>query len=91
VKKGDNLYEIAKNNGIDYNLLVQLNGLEKGDYIYPNQTIILPKDGLNIYMTKDNDTIEDVLTKLNITIDELMDENQKIYLREEQVILFREK
>ena len=37
VKKGDNMYEIAKNNNIDYSLLLQLNGLEQEDYIYPNQ------------------------------------------------------
>lgn len=91
VKKGDNMYDIARKNDIDYNLLLQLNGLDDGDYIYPNQTIILPKEGLGVYMTKDDDTLNFVLKSLDITIDELLKENENIYLRPEQILVFREK
>ena len=91
VKKGDNMYDIAVENGIDYMLLLQLNGLDEGDYIYPNQTIMLPKKGLSIYMTKDDDTLDFVLDKLGITIDELRNENDNIYLRPEQILIFRDK
>ena len=34
VKKGDSLYEIAKANNISVDLLSQVNGLEKDEYIY---------------------------------------------------------
>ena len=91
VKKGDNMYEIAKDNDIDYNLLLQLNGLEKDDYIYPNQTIILPKKGLKLYMTIENDTLDDILKKSGASIMDLINENQKVYLRPEQIIVFRDK
>ena len=91
VKKGDNMYEIASNNGIDYLLLLQLNGLDKDDYIYPNQTIMLPKKGLSVYLTKNDDTLDGVLKNLGISIDELMNENEKIYLRPEQILIFKEK
>ena len=91
VKKGDNLYEIAKNNGVDYTLLLQINGLDEGDYIYPNQTIMLPKKGINIYMTKNDDTLDYVIKKMGITLDELLKENENIYLRPEQILFFREK
>ena len=91
VKKGDNMYDIANNNGIDYNMLLKLNGLEEDDYIYPNQTIILPKKGFSIYLTKEDDTINDVLKNLNISLDELLKENDKIYLRPEQIVVFKEK
>ena len=91
VKKGDNVYDIARDNDIDYNLLLQLNGLDDGDYIYPNQTIMLPKKGLGIYMTKSNDTIDLVLNRFGIMIDELIRENENIYLREDQILVFREK
>lgn len=91
VKKGDNIYEIAKKNDIDYNLLLQLNGLEKDDYIYPNQTLILPQKGLKVYLTQDNDTLEDVSKKLNVSFNDLLKENDKIYLRPEQILIFREK
>ena len=52
VKKGDNIYQIAKTNNVDYDLLLKLNGLDKEDYIYPNQTLLLPKSGLTVYLTK---------------------------------------
>lgn len=91
VKKGDNMYDIARDYGIDYNLLLQLNGLDEGDYIYPNQTIMLPKKGLGIYMTKSDDTLDLVLNRMGITIDELLRENENIYLRENQILVFREK
>lgn len=91
VKKGDNMYEIAKANNIDYSLLLQLNGLEKDDYIYPNQTIMLPKEGLKVYLTKDDDTLDSVLQRIRITLEELVKENKKIYLRPEQIIIFKEK
>lgn len=91
VKKGDNMYDIARDYGIDYNLLLQLNGLDEGDYIYPNQTIMLPKKGLGIYMTKSDDTLDLVLNRMGITIDELLRENENIYLREDQILVFREK
>ena len=91
VKKGDNLYDIARDYDIDYNLLLQLNGLEVDDYIYPNQTIMLPKKGMGIYLTRSNDTLKDVINKLGITMDELLMENDNIFLREEQIIVFRDK
>ena len=91
VKKGDNMYEIAKKNNIDYNLLLQLNGLEKDYYIYPNQTIMLPNKGLNVYLTQNNDTLGEVLKKLNVSLEELIKENDKIYLLPNQILIFREK
>ena len=91
VKKGDNLYDIARDNQVDYNLLVQLNGLDPGDYIYPNQTIILPREGTKVYLTKEDDTLDDVLRGLNVSINELMRDNDRIYLRPEQILIFKEK
>lgn len=90
VKKGDNLYEIARNNNIDYKMLLTLNGLDEGDYIYPNQTIILPKVGVQLYITKEDDTLDFVLNKLNLGIEELQRENENIYLRPDQILVYPE-
>lgn len=89
VKKGDNLYEIAREYDVDYNLLLQLNGLDPDDYIYPNQTIMVPKKDFQIYLTRENDTLEDVIKKFGVALEELVKENDKIYLRPEQIIVFR--
>ncbi len=91
VKKGDNLYQIAQKNGVDYQMLLQLNGLDDNDYIYPNQTLMLPKEGIELYLTKDDDTLQAVLKNKNVEIEELMKENEKIYLRPEQMLVFRKK
>ena len=90
VKKGDNIYEIARNNNIDYKMLLTLNGLDEGDYIYPNQTIILPKVGVQLYITKEDDTLDFVLNKLNLGIEELQRENENIYLRPDQILVYPE-
>lgn len=91
VKKGDNIYQIAKKHSIDYELLLKLNGLDKDDYIYPNQTLLLPKTGLTVYLTKEGDTISEVVENLNTNIDDLLKENKNIYLAPEQIIIFKEK
>lgn len=88
VEKGDTIYSIAKKFDIDSNLLTKINGLEDNDYIYPNQTVIVPKDGINIYLTSKNDTIKTVLDKLNITMEELVNKNKEVYLKEEQILVF---
>lgn len=80
IKKGDTLYSIAKANNIDYQTLVKFNGLKDGEYIYPEQEIIIPS--INTYITKEKETIKDVLTKLNINIDNIKD----LYLEEDQII-----
>ncbi len=89
VKKGDSIYEIAKKYGIDYNLLLQLNGLDKDDYIYPNQSLMLPAEGIEFYLVKENETLQDILRKKKVSADDLMKNNDKIYLREGQLLQFQ--
>ena len=89
VKKGDSIYEIAKKYGIAYNLLLQLNGLDKDDYIYPNQSLMLPAEGIEFYLVKENETLQDILRKKKVSADDLMKNNDKIYLREGQLLKFQ--
>ncbi len=88
VKKGDSIREIANKYNLDYNLLLILNGLEENDYIYPNQTLMLPAYGVSLYITKDNDTIESISNDLGMSVVELLENNNNIYLRENQIIVF---
>lgn len=91
VKKGDNIYQIAQNNNMDYELLLKMNGLDKDDYIYPNQTILLPKKNYLTYLTKEGETIEDIISKTNTDLEQLLRIGNKIYLAKEQIIIFEEK
>ena len=79
VKPGDNMYAIARNNNIDLDTLLKYNGLNKDDYIYPNQEILIPNR--NTYITKDKDTVKDLMN-LNINMDKL----DNLYLKEDQII-----
>ena len=87
VQKGDNLYKIAQNYNINEDLLAELNGLNKQDYIYPNQVIVVPKKGVNIYITKEGDTISSVSENLKTNVAKIVLQNETIYLLPEQLIV----
>lgn len=89
IKKGDNIYEIARNYNVDYETLLEINGLDDDDYIYPNQEIIIPNKNFNIYVTRENDSLATVAARLNATQADLIRDNATIYLLPEQLILYR--
>lgn len=91
VKKGDTLNDIARKYGLDVVLLTKINGLDMDDYIYPNQTLIIPNKGVNLYLTDNNDTIKTVLKKMNVSLEDMLKNNENIYLREEQILVFLDK
>ena len=41
-------------------MLAQLNGINKSDYIYPNQTLLIPKAGSILYITAAGDTLSEI-------------------------------
>ncbi len=90
IEKGANLYNIARKYNTDYNLLALLNGLNVNDYIYPNNTILVPKKDVKYYFTKKDDTIASVNKLLNANINKLLRENNNIYLSEGQLIVYKD-
>ena len=91
VKKGDNIYNIAKEYEVDEDLLLKLNGLNKNDYIYPEQTIIIPRNNYRIYLTKNGDTLSNISDQYSIDIHDLIEENRNVSLISEQIIIIKEK
>ena len=81
VNKGDSLYKIANSNNIDADLLAQLNGINKSDYIYPNQVLLVPKAGSILYFTAVGDTLGEIAKGLNVSVDKLVSQNDNIYLQ----------
>ena len=69
--------------------LEKINGLEEDDYIYPNQEILIPKQGVGIYVTVDNETLEDISKKIGIRPEVIMDQNDKLYLLPDQLIVYK--
>ena len=88
VKKGDSIYEIAKSYNIDYHQLLKLNGLNKDDYIYPGEEITVPLRGTKFYITDDNDTIGEVISKLEANPIELLNENPEILVKPDQLMVY---
>lgn len=89
VKNGDTLYNISNGNNIDVSLLAQLNGFNKDDYIYPNQVLLVPKAGSVIYITANGDTLSEVAKGLGVSVMDLINQNDNIYLQPEQLIIYK--
>lgn len=87
IKKGDTIYDIAKKHEIDVNTLLKLNGLLKTDYIYPGEELIIPINGVDVYITKEDDTLSSVADKLKSNVGKIVLENETIYLLPEQLIV----
>ena len=91
INKGDNLYAISKKYNINPTLLAALNGLDSNDYIYPNQVLLLPVGNYSYYITKDGDTLDIVSDMFNKNKDEIIRENNTIYLLPGQVLVSKRK
>ena len=89
VKQGDTLYSIARRYGIDVDTLVSINGISKYDYIYPNQTILVPKNSVVTYVTKQGDTLTKVSKYFGTTELAVLNNNSNIYLQPEQLLIYR--
>lgn len=87
---GDDLYSIANKFDIPVETLSKLNGLKVGEYIYPNQKLIVPLEGYKVYITKNGDTIFGIGDTLDIPIENVIEGNPNLYLLPDQLIVYRE-
>lgn len=87
VEKGDTLYQIGRKYNINPELLAALNGLNMDDYIYPNEQILIPKNGYSYYITAEGDAIDEVVKVFNSNLDKFMKENKTIYLMPGQLLV----
>lgn len=89
VKKGDNLYAIAREYDVNYDTLLKLNGLEDADIIYPDQEILIPNKNYQFYITQEGDTISSVANTLKVKPTDLLNQNETIYLEQDQLIIYK--
>lgn len=87
VKKGDSLYKIAKNYNVNPELIANINGLDIGDYIYPNEELLIPNTDYSYYITKEGDTLKGVANIFETTQNNIIKENNTIYLMAGQLIV----
>ncbi len=86
VKKGDNMYEIAKKYGVDYKSLLKINGLDEDDYIYPEEVLLIPR-GMNAYVTEE-ETMESIAEKIGKPIADILTNNPQLVVLENQIIRY---
>lgn len=91
IKQGDTLYSIAEKNNISVNNLSSINGLDVNEYIYPGQTILIPKPNVVTYITSMGDTLTKVAEFFNTTKQDIINNNSNIYLLPEQLIVLRKR
>ena len=89
IKKGDSLYKISKEFNVNTKLLSELNGLNLDDYIYPGQMILVPKKDVSYYITKDGDTLKLVSNIFGVKEEDIVKDNETIYLLPEQKIYYK--
>lgn len=89
VQKGDNLDEISKKYGITAQMLAEMNGLELNEYIYPEQKLLVPRAGVEVYITKDGDTLNSMADELGVSRENILLYNPNLYLLPEQLIAYR--
>lgn len=89
VKSGDTLFDISKRYNIDLNTLYALNGIDDGDYIYPNQELILPKDNTLMYITVQGDNLESISNNLGVSYNELVDSVSNLSFVPDQLIAYK--
>jgi len=90
IKSGDTLYKIAREFDMNPKLIAELNGLKLDDYIYANETLKIPKKGVQYYITKENDTLKEVSKIFGLKEMDIVKQNETIYLLPEQMIFYKE-
>ena len=89
VKKGDNLYTIGKRYNVSPQVIAEINDLDVNAIIYPEQQILVPREGAGIYITKEGDTMESISQNLGILPEDMLINNENIYLQKDQLIAYQ--
>lgn len=89
IKDGDTIYSIARRYGINPEFLLRLNGLNENDTIYSGDYIFVPRDGVKIYITGMDNTMGDVIRSLGASADEIVSQNNTIYLTNDQLFVYK--
>lgn len=87
VKQGDNLYSLSRKYNVDMDTLLQINGLNKNDIIYPNEQLLIPQSNINLYIVEEGDTLQSVSNKSKTEIQTLLKNNETLYLLPGQLII----
>ena len=86
IKNGDNIYNISERFNVPIDILMFLNALTSS-YLAIGQSIIVPKKTSSFIITKEGDTLENLVKENNIDLNKLIESN-RLYLVPNQLILY---
>ena len=89
VKQGDTLYDIAQKENTTVDLIAGINGINPNEYIYEGQTLLIPKQDVELYITKTGDTIDTLSENFSAPSLDVLYSNNDIYLLPGQLIIYR--
>ncbi len=84
-----NLYNIAESEETTVDLIAQVNGINPNEYIYEGQTLLVPKKDVELYITKNGDTIDTLSENFSVPSLDVLYSNNNIYLLPGQLIIYR--
>ena len=87
--KQDSIYSIARKYNVDPETLLLLNGLDKDQYIHPNQELTVPNPDVVVYVTKAGDTVDAIINNLGIDANTFNKENERIFVMEDQLVVHK--
>ena len=87
INNGDTLYAIANKVNSNPKLIANINGMNMDDYIYPGNTLLVPKKDFKYYITKEGDTLKMVSEVFNSSLENVINNNSTIYLLPNQIMV----
>lgn len=70
-------------------ILAQVNGLDPDEYIYENQTLLIPREEVSLYITKPGDTVDNLADFFKAPAMDVIYSNNSIYLLPGQLVIYR--
>ena len=89
VKSGESLYDIARRFNQSVDVLYQINGIKEGDYIYPNQEILIPNGDSSFYVTVDGDNLSVISSRVDVSISDILRDNPNLLLVPGQLVILK--
>ena len=63
--------------------------MDKDDYIYPGEELMIPQGNIQTYIVENGETLYDVSNKLNTNVDKIIEDNDSIYLLPGQLLIIK--
>lgn len=89
VNSGDTMYSIASKFDKKIDDLYLINGIKEGDFIYPDQEILIPNRDVSIYYTVDGDTLGSISNNTGVDVSDIISNNNDLLLVPDQIIVYR--